>query len=158
MLTIREIGKEDLQEYVAMASALYSSPACMHEISTKNFTDTFQEVFRSKERAGLFLIEDETGTVGYILLAFTWSAEAGGLTVWIEELYFKEQARGKGYGSQVFAWIEDTYSQAKRFRLEAARSNERAIALYERLGYEELPYYQMIKDRKENSQTGQREE
>ena len=78
--------------------------------------------------------------------------------MWIEELYFKEQARGKGYGSQVFAWIEDTYSQAKRFRLEAARSNERAIALYERLGYEELPYYQMIKDRKENSQTGQKEE
>ena len=72
--------------------------------------------------------------------------EAGGLTVWLEELYFMENARGKGYGSEVFAWLEQEYAHAKRFRLEATYSNKRAIALYERLGYEELHYFQMIKD------------
>ena len=48
---------------------------------------------------------------------------------------------------KVFAWVEKEYPQAKRFRLEATYTNKRAIALYERLGYEELHYYQMIKDR-----------
>lgn len=67
--------------------------------------------------------------------------------IWLEELFFKSSCRGKGYGTKVFAWVEKEYPQAKRFRLEATYTNKRAIALYERLGYEELHYYQMIKDR-----------
>ena len=66
----------------------------------------------------------------------------------LDELYFKPEYRGKGYGTQAFAWVEQEYPDAKRFRLEATYSNERAISLYRKLGYEELNYCQMIKDRK----------
>ena len=106
-----------------------------------------QECLRSKEYSRTLMLEDETGIVGYFLIAITWSNEAGGITIWLDELFFKSSSRGKGYGTQVFDWVEKEYPQAKRFRLEATYSNERAISLYNRLGYEELHYYQMIKDR-----------
>lgn len=93
----------------------------------------------------LLMLEDETGIVGYFLIAITWSNEAGGMVIWLEELFFKETSRGKGYGTQVFAWVEKEYPNAKRFRLEVTEENERAIALYKKLGYRELPYCQMIK-------------
>ena len=136
MLTIRDIREEDRDIFFKMEKEFYGGEACIHTVPQEHFEATLQECLRSKERARVLMLEDESGVVGYLLLAFTW----------LEELYFMESARGKGYGSEVFAWLEQEYSHAKRFRLEATYSNKRAIALYERLGYEELHYFQMIKD------------
>lgn len=147
MLHIRDIRKEDRQEFFAMAKEFYGGPACDHDVPEEHFERTLQECMRSREYSRVLMLEDETGVVGYFLIAITWSNEAGGMAIWLEELFFKSSCRGKGYGTKVFAWVEKEYPQAKRFRLEATYTNERAIALYERLGYEELHYYQMIKDR-----------
>ena len=51
----------------------------------------------------------------------------------------------QGLGSAFFAWLEQNVP-AVRYRLEAEPDNARAMALYKRLGYEVLPYVQMIKD------------
>lgn len=147
MLIIRDIKEQDRQEFIAMAKEFYGGPACDHDIPQEHFERTLQECLRSKAYSRVLMLEDETGVVGYFLLAITWSNEAGGMAVWLEELFFKSGSRGKGYGTQAFAWVEQEYPNAKRFRLEATRSNRKAIALYERLGYQELEYYQMIKDR-----------
>ena len=147
MLHIRDIRKEDRQEFFAMAKEFYGGPACDHDVPEEHFERTLQECMRSREYSRVLMLEDETGVVGYFLIAITWSNEAGGMAIWLEELFFKSSCRGKGYGTKVFvAWVKRNF-QAKRFRLEATYTNKRAIALYERLGYEELHYYQMIKDR-----------
>jgi ribosomal protein S18 acetylase RimI-like enzyme len=43
-------------------------------------------------------------------------------------------------------FMEDEYPSAKRFHLEVAEENTRAIELYKKLGYEILEYVQMIKE------------
>lgn len=147
MLTIRDIREEDRESFFRMEKEFYGGEACMHTVPEENFEATLQECLRSQDYSRVLMLEDESGIVGFLVLAFTFSNEAGGKVVWLEELYFDEKARGKGYGREVFAWVEETYKDARRFRLEATNANKRAIALYERLGYEELDYYQMIKDR-----------
>ncbi len=147
MLNIRDIQESDRQEFFQMAKEFYGGPACDHDVPTEHFEATLQECMRSKEYSRVLMLEDETGVVGYFLLAITWSNEAGGITIWLDELFFKSSSRGKGYGTEVFDWVEKEYPHAKRFRLEATYSNERAISLYSRLGYKELHYYQMIKER-----------
>lgn len=147
MLRIRDVQEADREQLFEMEKIFYSGPACDHNVPEENFEASLKEALRSKEYCRILMLEDESGVVGYLLLAITWSNEAGGQIVWLEELYFNESSRGKGYGTQVFDWVENEYPSAKRFRLEATYSNERAIALYERLGYEELHYYQMIKEK-----------
>lgn len=146
MFTIRDVRETDREELFAMEKEFYAGPACDHTVPEENFEATLQECLRSQQYTRILMLEDETGIVGYFNMSLTWSNEAGGQTIWLEELYFKPQARGKGYGTKVFAWVEETYPKAKRYRLEATPCNERAIALYQRLGYEGLDYYQMIKE------------
>ena len=146
MLKIRDVREEDRVELFGMQKDFYSGEACEHSIPEENFEATLRECIRSREYGRLLIIEDEQGIAGYFLLAITWSNEAGGQVVWLEEAYFKEKARGKGYGRQVFGWVEKEYPRARRFRLEATAQNKKAIALYQRLGYRELPYVQMVKD------------
>ena len=147
MLKIRDIRETDRAEFFEMSKDFYGGLACDHNVPEAHFEATLQECLRSKEYSRTLMLEDETKVVGYLLLAITWSNEAGGMAIWLDELYFKPQCRGKGYGTEVFAWVEKEYPDAKRFRLEATYENKRAIALYGKLGYEELKYYQMIKER-----------
>ena len=79
-------------------------------------------------------------------LALTWSNEAGGLCVWLEEIMVDDERRGKGIGSRLIAAVHEKYNTAARYRLEVTESNVRASALYHMLGFEDLEYRQMILD------------
>ena len=97
--------------------------------------------------ADCLIAEDETGApCAYMLVSLTWSNEAGGLCVWLEELMVNESMRGKGIGSKMIAAVHEKYNAAARYRLEVTAENPRAAALYRLLGFEELPYTQMIMD------------
>ncbi|MPM68864.1 hypothetical protein SDC9_115799 [bioreactor metagenome] len=67
------------------------------------------------------------------------------MVLWVDELYIKPEYRGCGLGHAFFAFLEKS-PHVKRIRLEVESRNERAIALYRRLGYTDLPYSQMMKD------------
>lgn len=145
-MLIRDIRQQDKQDYLAMSQDFYSGDATQSPVGQKNFLDTFEQAMQGSPLMRALILEEDGQTVGYGLLAFYWSNEAGGLVVQIEELYFLERCRGKGYGHQFFSWVKEAYPQARRFRLEVCQRNPRAKALYERLGYTELPYIQMIQD------------
>jgi ribosomal protein S18 acetylase RimI-like enzyme len=93
------------------------------------------------------MIETDRAAAGYALLSFTWSTEAGGLCVLLEEVYVSPRCRGEGVGSALLRFVEGEYGgKASRFRLEVAPSNAPAIRLYERMGYMRLDYLQTVKD------------
>lgn len=80
-------------------------------------------------------------------MSLTYSNEAGGLVVWLEELYIRDFARGFGLGTELIGYIENQYrDRAVRFRLEVEEENHAAVRLYRRKGYTSLPYAQMVKE------------
>lgn len=147
-MKIRRFEEADRELYVELADAFYHSPAVLHAIPREYMERTFDEMMRSDAYVDGFLLESGEGeAMGYALIAKTFSQEPGGLAVWVEELSVLPKFRGHGVGTEVLKWLESYYPGWKRIRLEVERDNERAIQLYGRLGYEELPYYQMLKDR-----------
>lgn len=147
-MKIRRFEEADRELYVKLADAFYHSPAVLHAIPREYMERTFDEMMRSDAYVDGFLLESCEGeAMGYALIAKTFSQEPGGLAVWVEELSVLPKFRGRGVGTEVLKWLEGYYPGWKRIRLEVERDNDRAIQLYERLGYEELPYYQMLKDR-----------
>ncbi len=142
---IREIKAKDKDVFVNMARDFYKSEAVISEIPTQNILNTFDEVTSNSPYAKAYIIEHGGEIAGYALIGITYSNEAGGLVVWVEEIFIKENFRGLGLGSEFLSYVEDEFSdKAKRFRLEISHGNDAAPRLYERKGYHQLDYMQMV--------------
>ena len=147
-MTVRPITKKDRGEYVAMVRAFYDSDAVMHPIPDDHIERTFEELMRSDVYAEARMLEEDGETVGYALLAKTFSQEAGGLCVWVEELYVKPAHRSKGFGRTFFEELFRSLPPAvKRIRLEVEDENVGAVRLYEALGFSFMEYRSMVIDR-----------
>lgn len=142
---IRKIAPDDRDLFLSMAKKFYQSSAVSHTIPEKYHTNTFAELMRSDEYAQCYILEHNGIAAGYALLAKTYSQEAGGIVIWLEELYISENFRGKGLGTKFLDYIENNINAA-RYRLEVEPGNSRATSLYNRHGYDILPYMQMIKE------------
>ena len=144
---IRKIKKEDELLYLDMAKKFYCSDAVYRNIPEKNISSTFNELMRSDNYLVGYVIEHENNIAGYALLAKTFSQEAGGMVWWIDELYIVPEYRCHGLGHEFFSYIKMNLSDSvKRIRLEVEDDNMKAVSLYKSIGFEDLPYSQMIID------------
>ena len=146
-LNVRKITQKDKEEFLRMSHEFYRSDAVLHEIEEKCHLNAFDEMMRSDTYLMGYLLECDGQTAGYAVLNKMFMREVGGVVVWTEELYILPEYQGKGLGSAFFKWLEKNVPAA-RYRLEAEPDNIRAMALYKRLGYEVLPYVQMIKEQR----------
>ena len=78
------------------------------------------------------------------MLAKSFSTEFGKPCIWIEDIYLKNEFRGFGIGEKFFNFIYSTYTDCI-FRLEVEEENERAMRLYKKCGFDQLPYVEMKK-------------
>ena len=143
---IRKIDFKDKELFFELSREFYSSPAVLSNIPEDFHRATFEELMRSEDYLMGFIFELDGVPVGYGLLNITYGHEAGGRVVWIEEIYVRREFRGRGLGREFFEYVFANIPAA-RYRLEVEPENERAVALYERLGCEVLAYGQMVKDR-----------
>lgn len=143
---IRALSENDRALWLELTGEFYTSPAVDHSIPEKFRSNCFDALMSKTPYADAVIVESGGKVAGYALLAITFSQEAGGIAVWIEEAYIREEFRGKGLGHEIFSWVENKYPNASRYRLEVEDDNTRAIKLYESLGYKKLNYGQMIKD------------
>ncbi|MDO5573670.1 MAG: GNAT family N-acetyltransferase, partial [bacterium] len=64
--------------------------------------------------------------------------------IWIEDLYIIPEFRSCGIGGEFFTFINEKYPDTV-MRLEVEEENQNAVHLYEKCGFEFLPYLEMIK-------------
>lgn len=144
---IRKIRKSDKSFYLDMAKNFYCSDAVHHNIPETNISNTFNELMRSDNYAVGYIMEYENHTAGYALLTKTFSQEAGGMVLWIDEIYVMPEYRCRSLGHEFFSYLKNNLcDNVKRIRLEVEDSNKKAVSLYKSIGFEDLPYSQMIKD------------
>lgn len=144
---IRKIRADDRETYCAMATRFYRTPAVQRPIPARHIADTFCELMRSDAYAEAYIFEDEGRAAGYALLAKTFSQEAGGPVLWVEEIYVEPESRGCGLGRAFFDWLlANRCRDVKRLRLEVEDDNVNAVALYRKCGFTRLGYSQMVRE------------
>lgn len=143
---IRRFKEDEKNLFVELVTEFYHSDGVLHTIPVSHMEATFNEMIQSDRYVEGFLLRVEDQPAGYGLISKSFSQECGGPVIWFEELYIRESYRGCGLGSQFFQYVEEQFPKTARFRLEVEPDNEGAARLYQRLGYESLPYNQMIKE------------
>lgn len=147
MLQVKEMRSEDREQVLPMVHGFYHSDAVEHAVDERIIQKTFQDAVSEDPALRGVTLWAEDEMIGFAYLTTFYACEVCGLTVMIEELYLKDEYRGKGYGTAFFEWLFEEYHHAVRFRMEVSDDNEQAIRLYQRLGFSFMNYGQMKKDR-----------
>ena len=141
---IRIMQKKDREAVLDMMRVFYASPAVLSNGSEEIFCADIDNCIGDSPYLEGYVFEDEDGLLGYGMIAKSFSTEFGKPCIWIEDLYIKEDHRKRGIGSAFFSHIQKKYPN-HIYRLEVEKENERAISVYEKNGFEVLPYMEMKK-------------
>lgn len=141
---IRKIKKEDKKDILDMMRVFYSSDAVFTNGSDEIFSNDIENCLNNSPYLEGYVFYNENELQGYAMIAKSFSTEFGKACYWIEDLYIKPQYRGLGIGTKFFSYIEKLYPDVI-FRLEVEKENERAVHVYKKCGFTNLPYTEMKK-------------
>lgn len=143
---IRKFVPEDREDYIRFSTEFYNSSAVDKPVPREHFEQGFDEMMRSDVYVQGYMLVCDGNNVGYCVTMKTYSVEAGGITIWIDELFVLEEYRSKGLGRELFKYIEENGDKKlRRIRLEVELENGRAISLYKKMDFEPAPYDGMWK-------------
>jgi len=134
-----------LDEALDMMGLLFSEAGATHH--RERARRAADEVMGNPGLGGVWLIEVDAETAGYLCVTVCYSLEFAGRFALLDELYLKEAWRGKGIGRQAIVFAEE-WSRGRglaAIRLEVAHVNLRALELYRRQGFKAHERHLMTK-------------
>ncbi|MBR3866109.1 MAG: GNAT family N-acetyltransferase [Clostridia bacterium] len=141
---VRKIQRSDKLVYTQLVRAFYEETGLT--VPEKHITDTYKEMMRGSRYLSAFVIINDGETVGYALVSKTYSQREGG-NIWrVEELYVLPEHRNKGLAMEFFSFLEaNCPDTVKQLRVELAPDSEIEGSLYDKLGFKEYDFCQLIK-------------
>lgn len=105
--------------------------------SLEVFHHTFTDALKNNDLIKLFLIEYENEIVGFVNLMIIFSVWAQGKSLILDDLFIKDEYRGRGIGRKVLRYIE-LYAKEngfKRLQFQSELTNKDAYKFYTKIGY-----------------------
>ncbi|MCW1147211.1 GNAT family N-acetyltransferase [Flavobacterium lacisediminis] len=130
MTTFKPLEIADISTITQMMQDFYAIDSYPMDVEvTKNL---FREFISNEHLGKSWMIYSENEIVGYIILTFIFSFEYGGKIAFVDELFIKETARGKGIGKEAIQFIQAEVPKLslKLLYLEVEPHNENAQKLY----------------------------
>src|SRR5216684_567050 len=130
----------DDEHIVAMCMALNADDPGPVPVHPQQVRRTLARLREEPHRGCALVCEVDGHPVGYALLISFWSNELGGEVCNIDELFVAPEYRGRGLATSLLEELADKEQSVWPIRpaalaLEVTSQNERARALYERLGF-----------------------
>ncbi len=143
--TIRKMAETDKSRVIEMMGVFYASPAVLSNGSAEIFRADVEHCVSDCPYLEGYVFEYQGQLLGYAMVAKSFSTEFGKPCIWIEDLYIKDEYRGQGIGTAFLQFIEEQYPDSV-YRLEVEAENEQAVKVYQKSGFEVLPYMEMKKE------------
>lgn len=143
-VSIEKMQEEDRAEVLEMMRIFYASPMVSTNGSEEIFKADIDRCIAGSPYVEGYVFRDGAACCGYGMLARSYSTEFGKECVWIEDIYLKEEHRGKGIGGAFLRFVSEKFPDALQ-RLEVEEENTRAVGVYQKNGFSFLPYLEMKK-------------
>ena len=130
MISFKPLEIADIEVITQMMQNFYAIDNYPMDVEVAK--NLFQEFITNEHLGKSWLIYSENEVVGYIILTFIFSFEYGGKIAFVDELFIKETARGKGFGKEAIQFIQSEVPKLslKLLYLEVEPHNENAQKLY----------------------------
>ena len=130
MTTFKPLEITDISTITQMMQDFYAIDNYPMDVEVAK--NLFQEFISNEHLGKSWMIYSENEIVGYIILTFIFSFEYGGKIAFVDELFIKETARGKGIGKEAIQFIQREVPKLslKLLYLEVEPHNENAQKLY----------------------------
>ncbi len=145
-MLINSMTDKDAMDVIKMMRDFYTSSAVLTNGSEKIYKCDVENCINDNPYLEGYIFTENDKTIGYGMIAKSFSTEFGKPCIWIEDIYFKPEHCGKGYGSQFLTFVEEKYPNAI-LRLEVETENKRAVKTYEKNGFTVLDYMEMKKEK-----------
>jgi ribosomal protein S18 acetylase RimI-like enzyme len=135
----RPATPEDDEAIVAMSLDLYDHDPPPGTVSRAQIRQTLITLRDQPLRGRALVLDADGARAGFALLISFWSNELGGEICTIDELYIAAGWRGRGQATDLVSSLVSGGplwpGVPVALELEVSPANERALALYERLGF-----------------------
>jgi len=118
-----------MREYYAYDNLAYDENVARSGVMT---------LLRDQDLGRIWLLLDGDRVLGYVVLAFSFSLEFHGVKGFVDELYIREEFRGKGIGGRTLEFLAEVSRSLgiSALRLEVEHGNHAALKLYKRMGFD----------------------
>ena len=134
---------------IELCQALYREDPSTNPSPDGTIEKTISELRKNPTRGMTLALEVNQEVVGYALLISFWSNELGGEVCFVDELYVHPKARGQGFATELIQLLSQKNNPWNRtavaLQLEVTPKNEKAFALYSRLGFKNVENVSMRK-------------
>ncbi len=136
---------KDLIPFVEMSSELHRSPHVETPLDKNIFISTFRACLAGNQNIEGRRIVESDQTLGYLLLAHSFSSRYGSPIILLEELYLIPEARNQHIGRAILEALGRYYShQTGVLKLECPPENAIALQLFRSLGFQPQPHTVMV--------------
>jgi len=129
----RDEFRDDLLE---MVKSSYSEDPSGKEMSDIKIDRTISFLQSHPGNGRIVIITASDLVLGYAIIVYFWSNEYGGSVLLLDELFIREESRGKGIGSGFMKNLISTETgKCRAIFLEVIPSNTRAMEFYQKSGF-----------------------
>ena len=130
MITFKTLEISDIDIITVMMEDFYAIDN--YPIEAQATKKMFQEFISNENFGKAWLIYADNRIAGYVILTYIFSFEYGGKIAFVDELFIKQSARGKGIGKETIQFVqqESPKLSLKLLYLEVENHNENAQKLY----------------------------
>ena len=130
MTTYNPISISDIENIIQLMGEFYRIDN--YPFDMKISRELFNQFLTDENLGKAWLISYQNDIVGYVILTYVFSFEYQGKIAFLDELYIRENARGKGIGKETIAFIQQEAPKLslKIIYLELETHNDAAQKLY----------------------------
>lgn len=129
-------SNENKVEFLSLVHILYIEDPEGEAITDEKIVSTINFLTENTKNGEILLFSGNGIILGYTILIYYWSNEFGEQIIFIDELYVKNEYRGKKIGSKFLKYLfNKKKDNFKAVFLEVFQSNNRAFDFYIKNGF-----------------------